>query len=225
MAIDNWLSALVQQDHSHVDGDLEALAIPSHPFLTDQCAVNQIECLSGHLGGLKRMVRRQVISYSLYIRQLDVILDSGPRSVCAGGCPRPPVGCCNADHYVMFSSLDLMSAQRSPLALHMGHVIGTLQKLESAHSLKQGQKLKPGPGYCQCLAEDGCTMRLFKSPRCAHYLCGTIRQAMQDQQEGDAAPFLAAMSDTIGSPVTSTLGFMNPDVISEAAALYGSLLA
>jgi len=223
MPIDHWLSALPQSAHAHVTGDLEDLAAKPYPFLTEQCACTQIERLSGHLGGLKGVVRKEVIAYSLYIRQLDIILDAGARDTCAGACPRPPAGCCNVDHFVTLSTMDLMSAQRSPLALHLAHAIGALQKLESAHSLTQGQQLKPG--YCHCLAEDGCTIRLFKSPRCAHYLCDAVGQAMQDRQEADAAPFLAAMHHTVSSRISTIHDFTNPDVLSEAAGLFGEHLA
>jgi len=223
MPIDHWLSALPQHGHAHVTGDLENLAAGAYPFLREQCVCTQIERLSGHLNGLKGVVRQQVIAYSLYIRQLDIMLSVGARDTCASACQRPPVGCCNANHYNTLSTMDLMSAQHSPLALHMAHVLGTLQKLESTHSLAQGQQLKPG--YCNCLAEDGCTIRLFKSPRCAHYLCDTVGQTIQDQQEDDAAPFLAAMHYTVSSPISTTRDFMNPDVISEGAALFGSILS
>lgn len=223
MPIDHWLSALAQHGHAHVQDDLEDLATKAYPFLSDQCASNQIERLSGHLNGLKSLVRKQVIAYSLYIRQLDVLLQAGARNICSSGCPRPPVGCCTGNYFITLNTLDLMSAQQSPLALHMAHSIGILQKLESSHNLAQGQRIKPG--YCHCLAEDGCTIRLFKSPRCAHYLCDAAAQGIQGQQEGDAAPFLAAMHYTVSSPISTTRDFMNPDVISEGAALFRPMQA
>ena len=218
MPIDNWLDSLPQQGHACVDGDLEALAAPARPFMNAQSTSNQIEKLSGHLGGLKEPVRRLVIGYSLYIRQLDTMLESGPRSLCASGCPRPPAGCCNRDHFITLSTLDIMSAQRSPLALHMAHVIGTLQQSECTHSLAQGRVRKPG--YCSCLAEDGCTMRLFKSPRCAHYLCEGVEQAVQAQHQGRATDFLAAMHSTVRSRIFPPGDFTNPEVIATGAALF-----
>ncbi|MBU1230028.1 MAG: hypothetical protein KKA55_09085 [Proteobacteria bacterium] len=217
MPIDHWLSILEQPDHSGVDGDLEALGPKAYPFLTEQCSSNQIESLSGHLGALKCAVRRQVIAYTLYIRQLDIILESGPRAYCAGHCPNPPAGCCNRDHFVILNMTDLMNAQGSPTALHMAHVIGRMQKLESAHN---GRERSIRPGYCSCLAEDGCTLRLFKSPRCAHYLCEQLGQAMQQRHEGGAALFLEAMRYTVGSTISSPEDFTNPGVIAHGAALY-----
>ena len=223
MPIDHWLSALSQNGHVHVTGDLENLAAGDYPFLTEQSVCTQIERLSGHLNGLKGVVRQQVIAYSLYIRQLDIMLSAGARDTCASACQRPPVGCCDENHFVTLSAMDLMSAQNSPLALHTAHVVGLLQKLESTHSLVHGQQLRPG--YCDCLAEDGCTIRLFKSPRCAHYLCNAAAQAIQSQQEGDATAFLAAMHYTVSSPISTSRDFMNPDVISEGAVLFSSILS
>lgn len=119
--------------------------------------------------------------------------------------------------------MDLMNAQQSPVALQMAHVIGLLQKNESAHNLAQGRRLQNG--YCKCLAEDGCTLRLFKSPRCAHYLCEGVEQAMQDFHKGQATAFLAAMHLTVSSSISSPSDFMNADCLTEAMPLFGALLA
>ncbi len=223
MPMDHWLSALRQHGHAAVDGDLEALASHPRPFLTEQSVCAQVESLSGHLAALKTPVRREVIAYSLYVRQMDAIQEAGPRAVCAGHCPRPPAGCCNHDHFVILNVTDLMSSRRSPLALHMVHVIGQLQKLESAHNFGRGRS--PKPGFCACLAEDGCTLRLFKSPRCAHYLCESLEQALLERHGPDAAPFLAAMRHTLTSTISSPQDFGNPGVISNGASLFGQLLA
>lgn len=223
MSIENWLGALSQHDHSYVDGDLEALASRPYPFLTGQNASHQIEFLSGHLGRLKSVIRRHVIAYSLYIRQMDVILESGPRSTCAGHCPNPPAGCCNRNHYVIMNMTDLMSSRGSPAALHMAHVIGQLQKLESAYNLGPNRSIRPG--FCSCLAEDGCTMRLFKSPRCAHYLCEELELSMQNRHGEGADLFLAAMKFTVTSTISSPRDFTNPDVIAQGALLFSGSLA
>lgn len=218
MPIDNWLSALRQHGHATVDGDLEALASLPHHFLTQQCVCAQVKSLSGHLAALKTTVRREVIAYSLYVRQMDVILESGARSFCAGHCPNPPVGCCNRDHFVILNMTDLMSSRNSPKALHMAHVIGLMQRLESAHNLGRGRRIRPGG--CACLAEDGCTLRLFKSPRCAHYLCENLEQGLLETHGQGAAPFLAAMKYTSNSTISSLRDFTNPDAITEGAALF-----
>jgi hypothetical protein len=223
MPIEHWLRDLRQHDSSFIDGDLDILAGLSYPFLSGQCSSNQIERLSGHLGDLRCGVRRNVIAYSLYIRQLDVILDAGPRATCARACPRPPVGCCGFNHHVVLGMSDIMRAQGSPTSLHMSHVIGQLQRLEAAHSVGQGRRLQTG--YCSCLAEDGCTLRLFKSPRCAHYLCEGLEQVMGDEHGQDAEPFLGAMRFAFRTAVCAPEDFTSPLVIRTGALLFPASLA
>jgi len=220
MPIENWLSDLAQTDHRAVDGDLEALAHRSYPFLSAQNTSNQIERLSGHLGVRHQNVRRLVIAYSLYIRQVDAILERGARGYCSGHCPNPPAGCCNREHFVIMNMTDLMSSQNSPAALHMAHAIGLLQQLESAHNLEGERMIRPG--YCSLLAHDGCTLRLFKSPRCAHYICEDLSASMQTESAGKAAPLLAALKYTESSTISSPTDYINPDVIAQAEALFAS---
>lgn len=222
MPIESWLDSLAQPDHSAIDGDLEVLAGRNYPFLTDSCVSGQIERLSGHLGRRHQNVRRLVIGYSLYIRQVDTILQSGPRAFCGGRCPRPPAGCCNREHFVIMNVSDLMSSRNSPAALHMAHTIGLLQKAESAHN-RAGRTMRNG--YCSLLAEDGCTLRLFKSPRCAHFLCGDLERAMLRESGGDAQPLLNAMKHAESSTISSPTDYQNQTVIDEAARLYPQHLA
>lgn len=223
MPIDNWLCALPQLDHAHVDADLLALGDAAHPFLSDQCACLQIELLSGHLGGrlgkLKRDVRQQVIAYSLYIRQLDVVLESGPRALCAGNCPHPPAGCCAANQFEPLIFSDLMGAQRSPTALHMAHVIGLMQKLESRHSLGQDRQLRPG--CCELLALDGCTLRLFKSPRCAHYLCAELGRTLV-AENAEAKDFVEAMDQATQCAICAPQDYTSAAVLAAAASLFSA---
>jgi hypothetical protein len=223
MPIDNWLCALPQLDHSHVDADLVALGDAAHPFLSDQCVCGQIEILSGHLGGRlgtpKRAVRQQVIAYSLYIRQLDVVLESGPRALCAGSCPHPPAGCYAANQFEPLILSDLMGAQHSPTALHMAHVIGLMQKLESRHNLGQDRQLRPG--CCELLALDGCTLRLFKSPRCAHYLCEELGRTLV-ARNAEAKDFVEAMDQATQCAICAPQDYTSRAVMSAATALFSA---
>ncbi len=221
MPIDDWLSTLAQPDHSAVDGDLESLSGQLYPFLTDGCVCNQIERLSGHLGSRHNGVRRQVIAYSLYIRQVDTMLQSGPRTFCSSRCPTPPAGCCNREHFVIMNITDIMNSQNSPMALHMAHMIGLLQKQESSHN-RQGRAMRAG--YCSLLAQDGCTLRLFKSPRCAHFMCENLNQSMLQERGEAAMPFLKAMKHVESSAISSPDDFSNPSVIDEGARLYAAHL-
>lgn len=217
MPIETWLGTLVQPDHSATDGDLQHFTTREYPFLSDGCVTYQIERLSGHLGARHQNVRREVIAYSLYVRQVDAMLECGPRSFCGQGCPTPPAGCCNHDHFVIMNVTDLMSSQNSPVALHMAHMISLLQKQESSH-LRKGRSMRPG--YCSLLACDGCTLRLFKSPRCAHYMCDALKCSMLDESSGAASPFLSAMQLVETSTISSPKDFSNPEVIREGALLF-----
>lgn len=219
MPIDNWLCALAQTDHSAVDGDLEALAAKDYPFLSDQNVSKQIEQLSGHLGPRHNIVRRLVIAYSLYSRQVDAILETGARAFCGSSCPRAPSGCCNREHFVIMNMSDLMSSRNSPTALHMAHVIGQLQQLESAHDIAT-RKRTIRPGFCSLLAEDGCTLRLFKSPRCVHYMCDELKRDMLLESGGKAQPLLAAMRRAESSTISSPMDYSNPDIIAQAVLLH-----
>lgn len=217
MPIETWLGTLVQPDHSATDGDLQHLTNREYPFLSAGCVSNQIERLSGHLGARHQNVRREVIAYSLYVRQVDAMLECGPRSFCSQGCPTPPAGCCNHDHFVIMNVTDLMSSQNSPVALHMAHMIGLLQHLESNH-LRQGRSMRPG--YCSLLACDGCTLRLFKSPRCAHYMCEALKHSMLHESNGAAGPFLSAMRLVESSTISAPGDFTSPAVIREGALFF-----
>jgi hypothetical protein len=219
MPIESWLRDLAQPDHSAVDGDLQAMAHKPYPFLTEQSACNQIERLSGHLGRRHQNVRRLVIGYSLYIRQVDAILERGARRFCGQRCPNPPAGCCNREHFVVMNLSDVMSARNSPAALHMAHMIGLLQRLESSHNLAGERTIRPG--YCSLLAQDGCTLRLFKSPRCAHYVCEDLHASMQAESGGEAGPLLAALKYTESSAISSPEDYVNPEVIAQAELLFG----
>ncbi|MBV5319247.1 MAG: hypothetical protein JZU50_15765 [Desulfobulbaceae bacterium] len=66
----------------------------------------------------------------------------------------------------------------------------------------------------------GCTLRLFKSPRCIHCLRLQVEKAMTMAHGGHAVAFLSAMLD-IGNRTMLTLkDFTSPKVISTAVALY-----
>jgi hypothetical protein len=220
MPIDHWLGALAQHDSCAVDADLEALAGAGYPFLSGQCVCNQIERLSGHLGPRHSQIRQLVIAYSLYVRQVDAVLEHGARDFCAGRCPRPPVGCCGRDHCVILNVSDLMSARNSPAALHMSHMIGLLQKEESAYGVRHdGRSLTPG--HCSMLARDGCTLRIFKSPRCAHYLCDELGADLTERSGGRAKGFVDAMRRAESCAISSPADYWSVEVLAQAEALFG----
>ena len=212
-----WLNSLEQQCHRKVDADLNTLVERPYPFLCPQTVSHHIVRLSTHLGTLRCDVRRSVIVYSLYVRQLHALQESMIRETCARSCPRPPAGCCGADHHVILSLTDIVMARPSPAAMHLAHTITLLQHNEHAHALSSGRQLRQG--FCGCLAVDGCTLRLFKSPRCIHYLCDGIEVQLGDAFK-NPGPFLDAMRRANSLTITTEQDFMEPLIIEAAARLF-----
>lgn len=216
MAPEHWLDELPQKRPRAADDDLSALCAGPYPFLSDQAVRHQISRLSGHLAGLADAMRRRVIAYSLYVRQLDVIQAASTRNFCRDDCARPPVGCCNANHFHILSLADVMVARPSPAAMELAHVIGVLQRRETAFELDAGRSLTPG--HCDCLAGDGCTLRLFKSPRCVHYLCAELGGSLAERFGPEAAQFCAAMAQVAVQTITTTADFTDPSILDAAGA-------
>jgi len=220
MPFDVWLNSLSTDTPRHVRTDLEILHAHPFSFLGTQQVVNQIERLSAHLGSQPPLIRRAAISYSLYVRQLDAIQekDNGIRQSCSRDCQRPPVGCCNSEHHVIMSLSDILIARPTQNSLHLAHVLTALQNLEHAHALGQGRLARPD--YCSHLTATGCTLRMFKSPRCIHYLCPQVEDTMTAVHGDNAAPFLAAMH-AVGNCVIHALeDFTSPAVIRAAEILF-----
>lgn len=221
MPIESWLRSLAQPDITAIDADMDALSPGSYPLLNDAEVGNQIERLSGYLGARHQQVRRLVIAYSLYIRQVDSILQEGTRSFCAGKCPRQPAGCCTREHFTILNFTNLMAARNSPAALHMAHMIGLLQQVESRHGQGHGRELQKGG--CTMLATDGCTLRLFKSPRCAHFLCADLERDMLARTGKSAAPLINALQRAESRTISSPADFVSEDVLDEGTLLYAHL--
>jgi hypothetical protein len=215
MPIDHWLDALSQTSSRHVDADLFALADLSYPFLSNQTVCAQIEHLSGHLAKVDQAGRRLAIAYSLYARQMDAIQESSVRGMCAGSCQRPPVGCCNADHFVILSPADLMVSRPSATALQLSHIISGMQRTEHNHSVNNGKTLRKA--YCSCLSTTGCTLRLFKSPRCSHYLCKEVEESLRFSHGPSSTAFIDAMRSSASATITSSKDFTNGSVLTAAA--------
>jgi len=220
MPFEVWLRSLPETSIQYVRADLDALNLDPSPFLEDDQATYQIERLSTHLGTQPTLIRRAAIRYSLYVRQLDVIQERENviRPICAHHCPRPPVGCCNAEHHVILSLADVVFARPTQNALHLAHVLTGLQQREHAHALLQGRLLRPD--YCSRLTTTGCSLRMFKSPRCIHYLCPHVTGAIAAAHGNQAYPFLAAMHETGNQVIHGMEDFTSTLVISTAETLF-----
>jgi hypothetical protein len=220
MPFDGWLKSLPDDTVRHVQTDLDVLNSRPFLFLGNGQAAYQIERLSAHLGSKPPHIRQAAISYSLYVRQLDAIQEkeSAIHRICAHDCHRPPVGCCNSEHHIILSLSDFLIARPTQNSLHLAHVLTALQKLEHAHALKQGRL--PRPCYCSHLTVSGCTLRLFKSPRCIHYLCPQVEEEITATYGKNGAAFLSAMHDTGNRVILSLKDFTSPEVIRAAELLF-----
>lgn len=220
MPFDVWLKSLPDDSTGHVQTDLDALHVDPLPFLEAQQTTYQIERLSIHLGAQPTLIRQAAIRYSLYVRQLDALQEGEPsiRGLCAHQCPRPPVGCCNGQHHVILSFSDMMFARPTQDALHLAHVLTGLQQREHAHALLLGRLLRPD--YCNRLTTTGCSLRMFKSPRCIHYLCPRITGTITAVHGNQAYAFLAAMQETGNQVIHDMNDFTSASVISTATALF-----
>lgn len=218
MPISNWLTSLKPASAKGVDSDLQALADEDYPFLTAKQTVGQIRQLSDHLGRFEPRLRQAVIGYSLYTRQLDHIQGLLTKPHCRGDCQRPPVGCCNARHCDILSLADVTLYQPTSLSMQLAHAIGAMQRQEDAHAMAVSDRSHVDR-YCPYLTATGCTLRLFKSPRCVHYLCRDIDDQLHRDYGENGHAFAAVMQETAMRVMIRTADYINPDVLAVARNL------
>lgn len=220
MPFEIWLQSLPENSSRHVKADLDVCHLDHLPFLQHDLAGYQVERMSLHLGREPVIIRQAAIRYSLYVRQLDIVQgqENFIRRACAQACPRPPVGCCNGEHHIIFSFSDVMFARPTQDALHLAHVLTKLQEREHDHSQRQGQLVNRE--YCSRLTASGCSLRMFKSPRCIHYLCPQLIDDITRGYGKKATPFLDAMQTTSTQVILGIQDFTNPLIIPAAEVLF-----
>lgn len=220
MPFEIWLKSLPENASRHVQSDLSVIESDHLPFLSTERARYQVERLSLHLSALPNPIRHEAIRYSLYVRQLDALQEHqlAIRSFCSHHCQRPPVGCCNAEHHIIVSCSDLLFTNTSHDALHLAHVLTELQHKEHEHAMRQGRTLRPG--HCSRLTSIGCSLRMFKSPRCIHYLCNESVSWMADVYGVKSGRFLDEMHNMSIRVIVNLSDFTNPKVIDAAEALF-----
>lgn len=220
MPFEIWLKSLPEGSTRYVQDDLATLDYDNLPFLEIDSARYQVERLSLHLGKKPAFIRKAVIRYSLYVRQLDAIQEQqhSIRQMCAHHCPRPPVGCCNGEHFIILSFSDIMFAGIGQDALHLAHILTAMQVKEHNHALQQGRTVQIG--YCSRLTTTGCSLRMFKSPRCIHYLCPDVMRNIAHHYGDNSLLFLNEMKTMSSQVVVGMSDFMSPRVISAAESLF-----
>lgn len=119
-----------------------------------------------------------------------------------------PTGCCNRSHNVVFSLSDIMMQQPTGLALRMGDALARLQAEEGAH---HAHGAPMGERGCPYLTATGCTLYLFKSPLCVHYLCPTVAAALEAAHGAGPCPsWRACAGPSTGSCNAAPISW-NPD--------------
>jgi hypothetical protein len=213
----HWLNSLKSVNTAGVDGDMASLVDLDYPFLTEIQVCGHVAQLSAHLGRLEKELRRAVIGYSLYTRQLDCIQDRVSKTFCSTQCDRPPVGCCNAKHCDIFTLSDYMLYQPSSLSMQLAQAIGSLQQREDEYTMTDD--MRRDTRYCPYLTDQGCTLRLFKSPRCIHYICSSVKDdlAMRFEQGGET--FASAMTETSARTLSCCADFTNAQVLAAASIM------
>lgn len=227
MPIDGWLEALPGLDdrtaNLDVADDVVLFARRAHPLLSARTVRHQVARLSAHLlalggpGTMDAGLRHALIGYSLYTRQLDMVQDRATKHICRDGCERPPLGCCNRSHNVVFSLSDVMMQHPTGLALRMGDALARLQAEEGAH---HAHGAPMGERGCPYLTATGCTLHLFKSPLCVHYLCPTVADALNAAHGPEAAPFVAGMRRAANRQLERSADFMEPGLIETAVKMF-----
>ncbi len=232
MPIDGWLEALPGQDdrtlNRDVTDDVALFAGRDHPLLSSRTVRHHVSRLSAHLLGgeapgapnlMDDGLRRALIGYSLYTRQLDMVQDRATKHICRDGCERPPLGCCNRSHNVVFSLSDIMMQSPTGLALRMGDALSRLQAAEGSH---HSHGAPTGERGCPYLTASGCTLYLFKSPLCVHYLCPTVADALNAAHGPEAAPFVEGMRRAARRQIERSTDFMEPGLIEAAVRMFAT---
>lgn len=219
MPIEGWLDTLPGPETGGVDRDLALLAGRNYPLLSPRAVRRQVTRLSAYLGVMDDALRRTLIGYSLYNRQLDMVQDRATKHICRDGCARPPLGCCSRSHNVVFSLSDIMMSQPTGLALRMGDALARLQADEGAHHAGGAAMGERG---CPYLTATGCPLHLFKSPLCAHYLCATVTDTLGAAHGDAAAPFVAGMRRAAERQIGRSADFTEPGLIEAAVEMFAA---
>lgn len=133
MPVEGWLAQLDDNAASTVDVDIASFDPDGFPLLGTGQIRDHVAAVSAYLTVEDSIVRRHIIRYSLYGRELDIIQSHLTKTHCAASCPRPPVGCCNNQHWRIYSMSDIMMTRPSTVAMqladHIQHMQAGLMKL------------------------------------------------------------------------------------------------
>lgn len=217
MPVQGWLAQLDDNAASTVDADIAAFAPEGFPLLEAGQVRDHVAAVSAYLTVDDPVVRRHVIRYSLYGRELDIIQTHLTKARCAASCPRPPMGCCNNQHWRIYSMSDIMMTRPSAVATRLADNIQHMQAGEDEYH--GAAKPDATTSRCRYFRDDGCVLRLFKSPLCMHYLCDGIRDGLATSFGDAGNRFSDAMRIMVDRPLLHGEDFTSDTVVSAALPL------
>lgn len=218
MPVDSWLCELPARDTNTVEADIMFLSHEEYPLLCNEQVKNHVTQLSGYLTDMSDDVRRHLIDYSLYARQLDIVQASLSKEFCASECARAPVGCCNNSHHQIFSFSDIMMNRPTGLAMQLADAIGRMQVLEGDFHALEAEAV--AGARCRYFRQDGCTLRLFKSPLCLHYQCESLQERIGESYGQDGAHFASCMKSAAATQIVSSKDFTSSGVVQAVMSIF-----
>lgn len=122
-------------------------------------------------------VRKLLLEYAVWSRQLDELVGVLSKEYCARHCDKLPVGCCHI------------------LGYDLGLVPEVMLDLQRLEARRNGWRPPATEEYCRYHSPTGCVIALFKSPACVGYLCEPLTANLRVHRGGpELDRFLSALS-------------------------------
>lgn len=217
MPVEGWLAQLDDNAASTVDVDIASFDPDGFPLLDTGQIRDHVAAVSAYLTVEDSIVRRHIIRYSLYGRELDIIQSHLTKTHCAASCPRPPVGCCNNQHWRIYSMSDIMMTRPSTVAMQLADHIQHMQADEDTYH--GADKPDAHVSRCRYFRDEGCVLHLFKSPLCMHYLCDGVRDWLATSFGPAGRRFSEAMRVMVDRPLERGADFTSDAVVTSALPL------
>jgi len=111
-------------------------------------------------------IRKLLLEYAVFARQLDELLGAISKEYCAHHCEKLPVGCCHI------------------LGYDLGLVPEVMLELQRLEALRCGWQPPATEEFCRYHSATGCVIALFKSPACIGYLCEPLTAHLRERRGG-----------------------------------------
>lgn len=111
-------------------------------------------------------VRKLLLEYAVFSRQMDELVGAISKAYCARRCEKLPVGCCHI------------------LGYDLGLVPEVMLELQRLEALRNGWTPPQQEDHCRYHSPSGCVIGLFKSPACVGYLCEPLTSHLRATRGG-----------------------------------------